>query len=238
MATELIVALDFDTVEEALALVDDLKDDVRWYKVGLELYLNSGGRILSELKMRRRKVFLDLKFHDIPNTVHQAVRWAAGTGVDLLTVHALGGADMMQRAAEAAKEGAEAAGVAVPTVVAVTVLTSMDQAGLAAIGIPDGLEKAVPRLAQLAKAAGLDGVVCSGQELSLFKDIPQPFVTVCPGIRPKGADTGDQSRVLTPAEAAQKGASFIVVGRPIRQAADPMQAARQILQDLREGEQK
>lgn len=238
MGTELIVALDFSTADEALDLVDELKETVGWYKVGLELYLNSGGRILSELKMRRRRVFLDLKFHDIPNTVHQAAAWAAGTGVDLITVHALGGQEMMRRAVEGAREGAARAGVKVPQVVGVTVLTSMDKAALAAVGIPDAPQMAVPRLAKLAQAAGLDGVVCSGQELALLKDMTAPFVTVCPGIRPKGASTDDQSRILTPAQAAAEGATYIVVGRPIRLAEDPAQAARAIVKELREGEQK
>lgn len=233
MNTKLIVALDMPTGKAAIDMVDVIGSDVHWYKVGLELFLNTGGVIVDTLKKRDKKIFLDLKFHDIPNTVAQACRWAASTGVDLFNVHAVGGSEMMRRAKEAAEEGAAAAGVSRPSLIAVTVLTSMDAAMLQAVGLGNDVNAAVRRLAELTADAGLDGVVCSSKEVAIIKEaVTTPFLTVCPGIRPAWAASDDQKRILTPAEASAIGVSHIVVGRPITRAEDPAQAAQRILEEL------
>lgn len=225
-STRLIVALDVSEAAEAFSLVDRLGPEVEWYKVGKQLFTRFGPPVIAGLKSRGKKVFLDMKYHDIPNTVAQAVRSAAAIGADLINVHASGGPAMLQAAAAAAGEvGA--------TVIAVTVLTSMDAAELAAVGITVSPAEQVVRLAQLTRASGLAGVVCSAQELSLIREhCGSAFLTVVPGIRPGGADVGDQKRVMTPAAAALAGADYIVVGRPILAAADPRQAALAVQAEL------
>lgn len=226
--TQLIVALDVSEAAIAFNLVDRLGDEVEWYKVGKQLFTRFGPSIIAGLKSRGKKVFLDMKYHDIPNTVAQAVRSAAAIGADLINVHASGGPAMLAAAAEAAR-------AVDATVIAVTVLTSMDAVELAAIGITASPAEQVVRLAQLTRASGLVGVVCSAQELALIRQhCGVDFLTVVPGIRPSGADVGDQKRVMTPAEAARSGADFIVVGRPIIAAADPRQAARAVQAELAE----
>lgn len=233
MQTTLIVALDKPKAEEALALVDRLGEDVLWYKVGLELFLNSRGTVIDELKARGKKVFMDLKFHDISNTVAAAATWAAGAGVDMFNVHAGGGVEMMHHAMTAMQEEAERKALPKPILIGVTVLTSLDQKAIHEIGWQETPEKAVLRLAQLSQTAGLDGVVCSSQEVVGIQSVcGKDFVTVCPGIRPRGARLGDQKRVMTPAEAKAVGVHYIVVGRPITQAEDPVDACRSILAEL------
>jgi orotidine-5'-phosphate decarboxylase len=230
---QLIVALDYAQAADALALVDRIGNDVVYYKVGLELFLNSRGTVLDELKARDKKIFLDLKFHDIPNTVAAACRWAAGLGVDMFNVHASGGAEMMRRARQATDEGAALAGFARPKLIGVTVLTSLDQAALEQIGLAGSPDENVVRLAQLAHQQGLDGVVCSSREAGLIAEaVDQPFTTVCPGIRPVWAQKGDQKRVMTPGEAMKNGVGTIVVGRPITEADDPVAAAKKILAEM------
>lgn len=227
--TQLIVALDVDTWAEAERHVDALGDTVEWYKIGKQIFTNHGPRVVEALKKRGKKVFLDLKFHDIPNTVAQAVRAAGSIGADMTNVHASGGPAMMKSAAAAATT----AGV---TLVAVTVLTSLNAEELSAIGFAAGPEQQVLRLARLAKAAGVPGVVCSPLEIALLKRECGPeFLLVVPGIRPAGGDLGDQKRVMTPAEAAAAGADYIVVGRPITQASQPAQAAAAVLRDIGRG---
>ncbi len=227
MKTSLIAALDVDSTEQAWRVVDQLGSEVSWYKVGKQLFTSSGPQIVSELKKRGKKVFLDLKFHDIPNTVAQAVRSAAAIGADIVNVHASGGPTMLKAAAEAARE----TGV---TVIAVTVLTSLDAPELAAIGINASPAEQVMRLVRLTQEAGLPGVVCSAQEIAAVLQLCGPaFLTVVPGIRPAGAALGDQKRVLSPFAAARAGASYIVVGRPILGAADPEAAARAINLELK-----
>ena len=224
--TKLISALDVPELSTALALVDKIGDNVEWYKVGKQLFTHYGPQAVQELKARGKKVFLDMKFHDIPNTVAQAIRSAAIIGADLINVHASGGPAMLSAAAEAMKETGK-------TVIAVTVLTSMDQAQLEAIGITVSPAEQVVRLAGLTQAAGLPGVVCSALELPMLRELFGPdFLTVVPGIRPAGAEVGDQKRVMTPRKAAEAGADFIVVGRPILAAPDPAAAARAILDEL------
>lgn len=224
--TELIVALDVDSIEEGLALVDKLGDSVTWYKIGKQLFTRFGPEAVASIKARGKKVFLDLKYHDIPNTVAQAVRSAAAIGADMTNVHAAGGPAMLQAAAKAA-------GGSNTLLIAVTVLTSMNQEELTAIGVSASPMEQVVRLARLAQAAGVPGIVCSAQEIVPIRAACGPdFQLVVPGIRPAGADHGDQKRVMTPAEAAQAGANYIVVGRPITAAADPRAAAFAILSEL------
>lgn len=231
---QLIIALDFNQSEDAIALVDAIGSAASYYKVGLELFLNSKGSVLEELKARDKKIFLDLKFHDIPNTVAQACRWAAGLGVDMFNVHAGGGLEMMQRAREATAEGALRKGLDVPQLIAVTILTSFDGEGLARVGFEGSVEDNVKRLAALTHEAGLNGVVCSSKEVPLIREaVANPeFLTVCPGVRPEWAQKGDQKRILTPAQAMAQGVNHIVVGRPITQAADPVEATKKILAEM------
>ncbi len=226
----LIVALDFPSAEQAFALVSRLEGSVRWFKVGLELYLAAGARVVTELKRLGYSVFLDLKLHDIPNTVAGAVRSVAALGADLLTVHAAGGPAMLRAAAVAAASIENA-----PRLLAVTVLTSMDAGELAAIGVTGSPAEQVDRLASLAVASGCAGVVCSPQEArSLRHTLPAETLLVTPGIRPTGAGSGDQKRIATPSAALHAGASFLVVGRPIHAAADPRMAAEAILLEMQD----
>ena len=227
MCDRLIVALDFPSMEVAMALVDQLQGICRWFKVGMELYYSAGNAVVERLRERGCEVFLDLKLHDIPNTVAGAVRTVAGTGASLLTIHAGGGERMMRAAAEAA--GAPGA----PRLLAVTVLTSMDPAELAAVGVSDAPAAEVLRLARLARRARVNGLVCSAEEVAAVREAMGPeALLVVPGIRPAGADVGDQVRVATPADAIAHGASMLVVGRPITQAADPARAAEAILSEM------
>ena len=236
MATkeQLIIALDFSKGEDAIALVDAIGEAATYYKVGLELFLNSKGSVIEALKARGKHVFLDLKFHDIPNTVAAACRWAAGLGVDMFNVHAGGGLEMMQRAKEATLEGAQANNLAAPKLIGVTILTSFDEAGLARVGFGGSVDDNVKRLAALTAEAGLDGVVCSSREVPLIRDAVADagFLTVCPGVRPEWAQKGDQKRIMTPAQAMAQGVSHIVVGRPITKAEDPVAATLKILEEM------
>jgi orotidine-5'-phosphate decarboxylase len=224
----LIIALDYPDLGPALRLVDTLGDTVQWYKVGLELYLNEGAAAVAILVARGHSVFLDLKLHDIPNTVAGAVRGVARTGASLLTIHASGGPAMVSAAVEAA-----AATPGAPRILAVTVLTSMDQQQLSATGIGHSAAEQVNLLGEMAIAAGADGLVCSAEEsASLRGKLGSHPLLIVPGIRPAGVAAGDQKRVATPASALQNGASYLVVGRPITQAADPRQAALSILAEM------
>ncbi|MCR4575992.1 MAG: orotidine-5'-phosphate decarboxylase [Lentisphaeria bacterium] len=226
MNTTLIAALDVDTKEKAFGIVEKLGENVVWYKVGKQLFTRFGPEIVRGLKERGKKVFLDMKFHDIPNTVGQAVRSAAAIGADLCNVHASGGPSMLKAAAEAAKE----TGI---IVTAVTVLTSLDESELNAVGIRATPAEQVLRLSKLTKECGLQGVVCSALEIPIVKQAcGDDFILVVPGIRPAGAAKGDQKRVMTPAEAAKAGAQFIVVGRPIIAADDPVAAAKAVNDEL------
>jgi orotidine-5'-phosphate decarboxylase len=220
----LIVALDFPDAASALSLVDRLEGSTSWFKVGLELYIAEGNSLIAELQRRGHSIFLDLKLHDIPNTVAGAVRSAARLGVDMLTVHAAGGPAMLTAAAEATDR---------PTLLAVSVLTSMDRAQLEATGIQVSPAAQVEKLATMALACGVEGIVCSAVEVpNLRRRLGSEPLLVIPGIRPQGAAAGDQQRVATPAEAVTAGASFVVVGRPITRAADPGTAARTILAEM------
>lgn len=224
----LIVALDFQTADRALSLVDRLDGCCRWFKVGLELYLSAGNSIVETLTRRGYSVFLDLKLHDIPNTVAGAVQSVAGLGAELLTVHAAGGPAMLDAAANAAASAKDG-----PALLAVTVLTSMDQAQLSSIGVPDTPADQVLRLAKMATSCGIPGLVCSPEEVGKLRNSLDPkTILVTPGIRPAGAEIGDQKRIATPGSAISSGASYLVVGRPITQAADPAEAASLILKEI------
>ncbi|MCF7855467.1 MAG: orotidine-5'-phosphate decarboxylase [Candidatus Pacebacteria bacterium] len=224
--TQLIVALDLDSLNDARKLVTDLGDSVTWYKVGKQLFTRYGPHAVTALKDMGKKVFLDLKFHDIPNTVAQAVRSAASLGADMTNVHAGGGPAMLRAAAESAQD-------CELILVAVTVLTSMDTDELHSVGVTVSPEKQVLRLARLAQNQGVHGVVCSGHEIApLRQACGDRFVLVVPGIRPATSQHGDQKRVMTPADAARAGADYIVVGRPIRAAADPVAAAHAVAAEL------
>ena len=227
MDPRLIVALDFPSAAPALALADRLQGLVRWFKVGLELHTVEGPGIVHELRRRGFSVFLDLKFHDIPNTVAGAIRSASAAGAELLTVHALGGPAMLEAAAEAADCLPHP-----PQILAVTVLTSMDQLQLAAIGIDHSPETEVLRLADTAAEAGINGFVSSPEEVSALRHRFRDASLVIPGIRPAGAASGDQKRIATPATALAAGASHLVIGRPITQAPDPIAATQAILEEM------
>jgi orotidine-5'-phosphate decarboxylase len=232
--TELIVALDVPTVEMIPTVVDALPDEVTFYKVGLELFIAGGPAALRPLTERGKKIFLDLKLHDIPRTVARAVRTAAAHQVSLLTVHGMGGRDMLTAAAEAAQTfGSDA-----PELLAITTLTSLNQADLSELGISRDLAPHTHAIGKLAIDCGIDGLVCSPLEVGAFRSDLGPEVSlVTPGIRPAGSDVGDQKRVATPASAIAEGASYLVVGRPILQAQDPSAAARQILEQIEEANQ-
>jgi orotidine-5'-phosphate decarboxylase len=226
----LIVALDVPDAATATALVNQLEGTCRWFKVGLELFVAAGPAVLEPLVARGHSIFLDLKFNDIPNTVAGAVRSAAALGAHMITLHASGGPAMLA-AAHAALEGLPDP----PELLAVTVLTSMDQAQLGDIGYKRSPASQVELLARMGLSAGIRGFVCSPREVAELRALTGPDgVLVIPGIRPAGAATGDQKRIATPADALRAGASYLVVGRPITQAPDPAAAADAILKEMAE----
>ncbi|EKO3963707.1 orotidine-5'-phosphate decarboxylase [Vibrio fluvialis] len=215
---KVIVALDYDNQADALAFVDRIDPASCRLKVGKEMFTLFGPEFVRELHKRGFSVFLDLKFHDIPNTCSKAVRAAAELGVWMVNVHACGGERMMT----ASREILEPYGKDRPWLIGVTVLTSMEQSDLAGIGLDVEPQQQVMRLSTLTKNSGLDGVVCSAQEASMLKSsLGQEFKLVTPGIRPAGSEVGDQRRIMTPYEAVQAGSDYLVIGRPITQAAEP-----------------
>ena len=223
-----IVALDYPDAASALQLVAGLSPDLCRLKVGKELFTRAGPQLVEELAGRGFDVFLDLKFHDIPNTVASACHAAADLGVWMVNVHALGGERMLL----AAREGLERA-KHTPLLIAVTILTSMDVHDLAAVGLSGTPEENVLRLATLAHLSGLDGVVCSSRETGILRDRLGPdFRLITPGIRPAGSQADDQRRVMTPAEAISAGSSYLVIGRPVTQADDPVSVLRTINSEL------
>lgn len=230
---QIIVPLDAPTQEDAIALIDRLPQ-VSFWKVGLELFVACGPIILEELKQRNKRIFLDLKFHDIPNTVAGACRSAARYGVDLVTVHATAGADALRLAQQEAVMAAQSAGQPVPQLLAITLLTSLDSRALAFnLKVPVELPEYVLHMALLAKDAGIPGVVCSPKEASELRRVcGDEFILVCPGVRPSWSEKGDQRRSLTPAEAIQAGANYLVIGRPITTAPDPVAAFNRICEDM------
>lgn len=222
-----IVALDVPDAGQALALVGQLDGIIQWFKIGLELYLSEGNNIVDLIRSKGCSVFLDLKLHDIPNTVAGAVRSASRAGVQMLTLHAGGGPVMLAAAAEAA-----AAIPGAPRLLAVTVLTSMDRAQLEAVGVSASPAEQVLRLARTGWEAGIHGFVSSAEEVAAMRRAFPESTLVIPGIRPMGAAVGDQKRVATPAAAIAAGADYLVIGRPITRAADPAAAAAAILAEI------
>ena len=235
MHNKLIIALDVETAEEARGLFSRLGSQAGIFKVGSQLFTAAGPDFVREIVSKGGRVFLDLKFHDIPNTVAAAAREAVRLGVSIFNVHAAGGGEMMRRAAEATTETAEREGFERPKLIAVTVLTSANAGVLAETGVLAGdVESQVKRLAELAAASGMDGVVASPHEIALVRAAVarQDFVIVTPGVRPANASHDDQKRVMTPAEAIGAGADYIVVGRAILNARDPLRAAQEIVREM------
>lgn len=234
-AERLLVALDVDAPEQAIDLVRLLRDEVGGFKIGMRLFYRQGPEIVTRIAAEGGgRLFLDLKLHDIPETVAQGVRALISLGADIINVHAAGGLAMMRAAREAAQDEAARLGVPMPKILAVTVLTSLEQQTLSGeLGIRRNLREVVLSWAELAEAAGLDGVVASPLEIEALRSAFGPgFLIVTPGIRPPGSERQDQKRVLTPAEAVELGASYLVIGRPITAAPDPVQAARNIAREL------
>lgn len=229
----LIVALDVKTPEEAERLIDVLSPEVDVFKVGIAPFTGYGQVVLNKLEEAGKKVFLDLKFHDIPNTVKNAAYVSAAKGVFMLNFHCIGGENMLRAAVEGAREASAALGKKPPILLGVTVLTSMDESQMKSIGLAGSVEEKVVEFARLARRAGLDGVVASAQEAAVIKEnTGKDFVVVTPGVRPDWAAAGDQKRIVTPKKAMENGADYIVVGRPIIQAPDPREAARRIIEEM------
>ncbi|MFA4889291.1 MAG: orotidine-5'-phosphate decarboxylase [Candidatus Omnitrophota bacterium] len=219
---ELVLALDVDTFQQARHFIDRLYPQIKTFKVGAQLFITEGPRVIDYLRQKGAGVFLDLKFHDIPNTIACAVRRAVGLKVKMLTLHICGGKEMLEKAVEAASAEAKRIKVKPPLLLGVTVLTSQKST-----------KAEVLKRAKMGLACGLDGVVCSAWEIRLLrKNLGNKFVIVTPGIRPKGADITDQLRVATVEEAARSGSNFLVVGRPILQAGDPLSVARELGRSL------
>lgn len=228
-SSPVIVALDYANAHEALAFVDKVSPERCRLKVGKELFTAEGPQLVRELVAREFDVFLDLKFHDIPNTVAKACAAAAELGVWMINVHTLGGSKMMTAARDAVAQSSHK-----PVLIGVTILTSMGAEDLREVGLAGEPMTNVEKLAALAAQSGLDGVVCSPQEVSsLRQQLPEDFQLVTPGIRPAGSASGDQTRIMTPAEAIGAGSNYLVIGRPITQAADPMQALDEIERSLK-----
>jgi len=234
-AARIIVALDVKTRAEALSLVSELRDTVV-FKVGLELFTSEGPALIQDIRKLGKQVFLDLKLHDIPNTVAEAVRAGVRHGASFMTIHCAGGAEMMAAAVAAAAEASRQGERSRPRLLGVTVLTSLKDEQLAQVGMSTPTGSQVVRLARLAVEAGMDGIVSSPQEIELLRnEIRGDFLIVTPGIRPAWAAANDQKRIMTPGQALEKGADYLVIGRPITKADSPAQAFRRILDELEAG---
>ena len=228
-----ICAIDTTNIGHALSLARQVKPYVGAIKLGLEYFVANGAHGVEAFAPFDIPIFLDLKFHDIPNTVAKAIEATAGIDTFMITIHVSGGRTMLQRAIDASMRVAEITGKARPYIVGVTALTSMDQDDLAMTGIRDTVDSHVKRLADLAQSAHLDGVVCSSYEIAMLREAcGDDFLLVVPGIRPKGCVSDDQKRIMTPKEAIEKGANYLVIGRPITQAPNPAEAAKQIIDSL------
>ncbi len=226
--SRIIVPLDFNTDEQALGLVEKLQPDLCQLKIGKELFTKAGPVLVEKLIAKGFDIFLDLKFHDIPTTVAKACAVAADLGVWMVNVHASGGTEMMSLAREEIEKKSHH-----PLLIGVTILTSMNQEALKELGIQCSVEEQVMRLARLTSNAGLDGVVCSAHEVKMLRDnLGKEFKLVTPGIRPAGSNKDDQKRVMTPAQAINAGSDYLVIGRPITQAADPGQALKDISEEI------
>lgn len=231
-AGKIIIALDVRSRKEAVSLVRQLEETLI-FKVGLLPFTAMGPQLIKELMNMGKKVFLDLKLHDIPNTVAGAVRAATGLGVQMMTLHASGGREMLASAVRAAREEAEMTGMAQPLLLAVTVLTSLKSENLKEIGVASSTMDQVVNLASLARQAGIRGIVCSPQEVeSVRKRYGSDLTIVVPGIRPQWASAQDQKRIMTPSEALEKGADYLVIGRPVTSAPSPKEAFLRIVEEL------
>jgi orotidine-5'-phosphate decarboxylase len=231
-AARIIIALDVESRGPALDLVRELPE-AEIFKVGLELFTAEGPALLEDIRALGKQVFLDLKLHDIPNTVAGAARLGVRHGARMMTIHASGGAEMMSGAAEAARAESARLGAAKPLLLGVTILTSLKNDDLAAIGMMPDAGAQVLRLAVLAAGAGMDGVVCAAQEIEIVrKKIGPGFLIVTPGIRPAWAAAQDQKRIMTPAEAVGRGSDYLVVGRPVTRASSPREAFRKIVEEM------
>jgi orotidine-5'-phosphate decarboxylase len=229
----LIFALDVEHFGEAQKFVGLLKGHIGLFKVGKQIFTHAGPKVIDMIRRKGEHVFLDLKFHDIPNTVAKASEEATKLGAAMFTLHSMGGYEMMKRAMESSRNVAKQLNVQKPLILAVTILTSMDQATLEEVGIQTPLEEQVIHLATLAKKAGVSGVIASPREISLIRERCGPnFLIVTPGVRPASATKDDQKRTLTPGEAVRAGADYIVVGRPIKDAEDPVKAADEIVREM------
>ena len=225
---QLILALDAKSRKDAFTILDKTCPQIQWVKVGLQLFTLYGPDIVKEIADKGYKIFLDLKLHDIPNQVASSIRSLKNLPLELLTIHVSGGTEMIQWSLEAANEFAKP-----PTLLGVTVLTSIDTEGLNSIGVPGILQDQVVRLAKTGAQAGLKGFVCSPLELPLLRnELGNDIALVTPGIRPAGSDTNEQKRIMTPAQAAQQGATYIVVGRPIYKSYNPKNAIKTILKEI------
>lgn len=226
---KIIVALDVDSKEQALSLVDTLGDNIDFYKIGSVMFTHYGPDFIKEIKSKGKKIFLDLKYHDIPNTVSHAVKEAISLDVDMLTVHTIGGFRMMKEAESVVEENN-----AKTIILGVTVLTSMKESDLNEMGINRKVKSQVKKLATVARNAGLKGVVCSAKELAIVKKVNPNVIAVVPGIRPADSSLDDQKRAVTPGIAVKNGADYLVIGRPIIKANDPAYVAEQINKEIQE----
>ncbi len=236
MRKRLIFALDVPTQGEALELVDRLAGEVGLFKVGKQLFVSSGPEIVKEIGRRGADVFLDLKFHDIPRTVAKAAAEATKLGVSMLDVHATGSVEMMRQTVREVTKVARKENLKRPKLLAITVLTSLNSEDLGKVGVRASVENQVARLAKLARLCGMDGVVASPLEVARIREeCGSRFLIVTPGVRPASSDIEDQKRVMTPEQAIRAGAKYLVIGSPIRNASDPVQAARDIVAEMQRG---
>ncbi len=230
---KIIVALDVNNLEEVERLVDQLRPVVKIFKIGSELFTSCGIQAIDVVRRKGCKVFLDLKFHDIPNTVMKAARAAAKQNIHMLTVHAMGGLAMMKKAVEVTREEARRLQTTPPLILGVTILTSLDKEDIQAVGIAGKVDDEVLRLVKLCEKAGLDGVIASAKEVpKIRKAVKEDFLIVTPGIRPSWSQKKDQKRVATPKEAIDMGADYLVIGRPITAEDDPQDAAKRIIEEI------
>lgn len=230
---KIIFALDVEHFSEAQQWVKTLKNQVGMFKVGKQLFTHAGPKVIDMILAKEQKVFLDLKFHDIPNTVAKAGEEATKHLVTMYNLHALGGFEMMKKTVEASRSAAKSLGTAKPFILAVTILTSMDEGAIKEVGIQGPIPEQVGRLASLAMKAGVDGVVASPQEIGIIRErCGDKFLIVTPGIRMPSSKPDDQKRTLTPKEAVAAGADYLVIGRPIKEAKDPLEAVQKIIEDM------
>jgi len=230
---KIIFALDVEHFREAQQWVTLLKDNVGIFKVGKQLFTHAGPKVIDMIRQKGQKAFLDLKFHDIPNTVAKAGEEATKLNVTMFDLHALGGFEMMKKTVETSRAAAKSLGISKPVILAVTILTSMDEETIKEVGIQGPILEEVGRLAQLSMKAGIDGVVASPQEIGMIRQkCGEDFLIITPGIRLPSGKKDDQKRTLSPKEAIQAGASYLVIGRPIKEAKDPLEAVQKIIEDI------